>query len=343
MRQTSLNWNLLLLLTLVGCGGSGDAESGETPAPPAAPSLSPEEQDQQLGAKLNPYIDLINQVSRSLGDAERRYAVFVARHEVDGVLQAPESSTHAFTSSPSSPASYVRAAQRAAEQEPDLPALEQTLPAYSAAAEAVVARVPEVVAYYRSRLFEADDMARGHELHGLLLAEFGAFRSASDALRAALDVQQRGLRDRGIERLGAQPNERTAFLLETALAAAEDALGTMSDAHFSEAGQVEGVDPAALTAATARLTAANGPAVSHVVEHTADVGTHAMALTRELREFAGDLEALQAHLNQGAWSADEMRSISTGQAALVSGTPDSVVASYNQVVRAGNDWRRHRP
>jgi Protein of unknown function (DUF3829) len=174
---------LVALGALSGCNKPTQVQEGPaaqtTPsasaaAAPAVPSA--DEADNQLGAKLNGYVECLNDVSTHVVDDRRLYLAFA--DEKKGPTKG--STTLSLFLHGEDTCVEKLAASKA--QPPALPALDTAAANYELALREVLPLIKQADDYYKQGNFKDDKLAKGKAMHAPLVAAFNKFADANKAL-----------------------------------------------------------------------------------------------------------------------------------------------------------------
>ncbi len=180
------------------------------------PALS--QADQQLEAKLQPYVRCINGVERELDALRSRY-----RNELEYVrlvlagkppMMSPNITglrltLDGYSGGTDRGGECAAGLEQAAAQAPAIPELDQAGQDYARALRAMLPVFPEAQRYYEQKDWKDDRFAKGTALDAKLRPAFADSERAGAAIRAALRGQENGLRTRQLAAVEARDG-RTA-------------------------------------------------------------------------------------------------------------------------------------
>ncbi|GEM_PF-3308386 len=186
------------MLAIAGCGDAMDelqrrvlekleqTVKGATDAsvsPPVVTELTPAE---QLGLKLNLYVDCTNGSRDQIYDSYARYREFV---RPDGVAKRSDyADIHAVPET--ALAACVKAMEEGPIMPPPLPELERALALYNVASDAYARLSLEIDRYFEREDYKDDQWGKLSILHPKLVATFTAWQTADDTLANAFEPRK---------------------------------------------------------------------------------------------------------------------------------------------------------
>lgn len=183
-------------------------------------SASELEQDNELGKKLDTYINCTNFHSERVFDSRNRYFSWVGKRGPTGRERVIYGLYE--IRGPGNCAGNIAAA---AERPPHIEALHEAGAEWVAALRGTHELVVEAHRYYDMENYKDDRMKRGKEMHQPLVDAFERFAAADKALSEQVRLHTDGLQTRRLERLAADPERRLDYLLLASMRHARAALG----------------------------------------------------------------------------------------------------------------------
>ncbi|MDO9022552.1 MAG: YiiG family protein [Deltaproteobacteria bacterium] len=303
-------------------------------APVGAGSARTLQPDEQMSAKLDPYItQCLNGFSSSVLRSRQRYLSWA--DAVEGPT-GRERMIYGLFQVSGNPADCAAAAQRSGQMQPPLPDVEAAAQRYVAALQAVQPVVEQAYAYYSRRNYRDDQMARGQAMHAPLMQAFNTFQAANQQLSAVVELHQEQATTQLLARLQRDPSRQFEYRLRSNQRLARQIVNLVDKAHISGEGFIEGIDPAALIALNdayeAGIDTMARDAVARPSEAAAAHGYSSYA--RASGEFVTAAKSFARRARDHV--AYEARDITGPFAEHHDGTPQKVVREFNDLVRAYN-------
>lgn len=155
------------------------AQGGSTAAEPLT-------EEEQLGRKLDLYVQCTNASRERIYDSYERYRSYIKadgtpkRKGRTGIYEIPESMLSGCN----------EAAEQGPKTPPSLPELEQAQAEYTSAAQEYAALSRELETYYKQENYKDDDWARGKEIAPRIEAAFSRWKQAEEGLSERLDAKK---------------------------------------------------------------------------------------------------------------------------------------------------------
>jgi hypothetical protein len=321
-----------LCAALVACGRKDDAPAaapaaaGATAAAPAAASKA--SAIDSVGAKLQGYIECYNQLDGKAQRSISRYASWVrdmkagptgnemvvyGLYEVDTEGVAKCSKTF----------SQVAAAK------PALAKLDAAGATYISALAAMDKLVAEAHTYYDRENYKDDKFVKGRAMHAPLAGSFEAFRQASNAFSAALDVENDAMLAAQLAEIEKTEGRKLTYFRMALMSKAKQLAATIGEESFdaAKAGEQMATYEKITDEALAYAKANAGdlpPSWSSLASATEEVRKSGKERVRRIRD--------NVPYNEG-----EKMMLKPGSAWMVDGSSEKFIKAYNSLVDASNN------
>jgi len=329
----------ILCLAGTGCDALTDAieQGAEAMAqePGQAHGGAPLSEDDKLGNKLSGYIKCVNDTSRDVQRAQKRYGDWV-----DMKTGPTGTEKHVFGLFAMRDHKACREAVTAGQAaEPSMPKLEAAATAYVKALDAIEPVVAEAFKYYDDKDYKDDAFAKGKTLHPKLVASFAAFEQADAALRGEVKTTNEGLLDRELARVEQEEGRKLLFLTKNVMATAKKLIAASDSTSF------ETLDLAKLTEALKHYEAALDEYKAYKKAHSAEAGsvTALSWFDSAADDFKKQTKSLMRRKRDDKpWTDAELEKVSTFG---VEGHPAEISKKYNALVSKSNGlgWNRYQP
>jgi hypothetical protein len=281
--------------------------------------------------KLQPYIKCLNDFSGRIAEGRERYLATVAPESGPTGKEPHISSPFPLVGDPKTCADGVAAI---ASKEPRLPELETAGTELAAVVVRIGPLLKTVDHYYSQGDYKDDKMAKGKELHKLLLAEWTAFGKADRALRAQVETINRRAKQRRLAELEKTEGRKLAFLMQNALFQAEPVVQTGDVPDVTEL-PLDRYMPL-VTSAEAAILELDQYATAHK-EETQKVSRFSSLLDRSKSFLAAAKELGRRARDKAPYQTSEKMMLRGGSAWTVAGSPPQLVHRYNDFVKIAND------
>jgi hypothetical protein len=270
--------------------------------------------------KMNAYVGCINRLSARSYESRKRYFSWAA---ASGPTGRERIIYGTYTIYDTSDCSKAVAAANA--MEPHDAALEAAATAYVAAVSALAPLLKEADAYYSREDYKDDKMAKGRALHPRLVAAWGAFASADQKLRDAVEA----ISDkRALEKLAAierSEGRKARYYVEALMIQAK---------RVVRAGDTGKPDLEAITQAVSAYEDAVKGADSAGAGDGSKIGSLFMSDANAYLVTAKQL--LRRIRDHVPYSSGDRMMINAGSGWMVEGSPARLVRDYNELIDAYN-------
>lgn len=347
-------WGLVLAIGGVACGEAETPAAVEAAPPVAVMAESPaaeappdpmaveEEADAALGAKVGPVVrECLNRFGEPVFRARDRYFEWVDEETGPTGRERHVRGTGELFGGPDA---CIRAIEESRAAEPAQPTLDAASEAYGAALREVFAKVNDANTYYDRENYKDDDFAGGLERHAPLVAAFGAFTAASDALGNEVRTLNEGLTERRLARLARDPERELELLSERVMVLSRQLLES-TDGWTVERGKLVGIE---VEPFVARVTELEGLADQLAAKQAEGIDTRVArtshiffgTFVREVGELVTAAKAtMRRARDQEAFSRGELMQLGNASAQHVTGAPPSMTREFNDMVGALNRVR----
>jgi len=295
-------------------------------------------EDDKLGNKLSGYISCINNTSRTITDAQKRYFDWV---DAKAGLTGKEKSVYGVYEI-SDPSTCVDGIKKSADAEPEDAELEGAATEYLTALQAAVPVINEAHKYYEDEDYKDDKFAKGKELHPKLVAAFDAFTAADAKFRVLVVGKNEALQERELARVEKEEGRKLSFHNKFVMAKAKKLV------EASDVADLKDLDLGKYETLVSDYEKAVDELETYVKDHKAEadsVSIFSMFVDQAttLRKAAKDL--MRRKRDKGEYTQDEIKYLNQGHSHLVEGNPGEVLKAYNDLVNRSNglNWHFYKP
>lgn len=302
-----------LLLAVAGAALPRHAQAGE-----ASPIL----------AKLQPYIECLNQFSERASSSRSRYASWAA----DSGPTGKEMNIYG-TYTISDPHDCGTTIEAANGKEPHEPALETAGTAYANSLIALAPLLKEADSYYEQQDYKDDKMAKGKAMHPKLLAAWSDFAKADDKLRDAIETLQDDVQLQELADIEKTEGRSHHYLALNLMITAKQLLHVESgDEGAPDLDKIQ----AKLQAYEAATNELDQFATSGKVNFP--LSSFMSSLDDSAKEYLGTAKKLMRRIrDKTPYSAGEKMNLSNHLGGwMVEGSPPRLIRDYNQLVGSFN-------
>ncbi len=328
-----------LALSLAGCDQFVEAiqQGAEAAANEGVAGAQPMTEDDKLGAKLNPYIECINNTSRRVQDSGQRYRSWIdpekgltgTEQNVYGLYEVDEQKT------------CIDGIKTSAEAEPRDEELEKAAADYAAAFGEVQPLIAEAHKYYQEKNYEDDKFAKGKELHPKLEAALNKFAEADLKLRSAVQSRNDALQQRELERVEKEEGRKLRFHTRNVMAKAKSLVEASNIPDWKD------LDLAKYEPVFEEFEKALDECEKYTKEHKAEADSITMfsSFTSEATEFKMAAKELIRRKRDNKEYTDSDKMWLDSSPERIEGHPAKVSQTYNDLVSTSNglNWHWYKP
>jgi Protein of unknown function (DUF3829) len=332
-------WGAASLVTLPGCKqiaearkaaealkAAASAASAEAKAPVAS---TEEEKDAELGNKLSEYIDCMNGASKRVVDSRNRYLSWIKDEKagpsgkervVYGLYEVNTDSCY-------------RALDKAQTLKPSLPDVESAADQYKKALSELEPVIKQANRYYEHDDYKDDKMAKGKELHPLLMNAFAKFAQINKGFEEKVVTLNDGVNLRQFQRLEKDATRRFEYLSQKALYEAKAVI------KLSDVGELKELDQQKFDVAVQSFDRALGDLQQYATDHKAEASKVSLfsSYVSAADEFLKSAKELLRRKRDNKDFNKEF--FSKSSPIMVSGHPAQLIEKYNRMVNSSNGLR----
>lgn len=315
------------LKEMAGQKGSGSA-GADAPAAPGGDG----DPDAELGQKLNQYIECINKASSSALRSRSRYLGWVdpktgptgQERNVYGLFQINLVDQ------------CKKALKKAQTMKPDTPDLDKAAAEYEKALDKLKPLVDSAYDYYNQKDYKDDQMKKGKEMHGPLIAAFDEFAKADRGLRDRIAAINDKMAARELANIEKNEGKKLLWHWKSMMLKAKH-LVRVGDVPDLPELDLDQYDPA-LKDYEAAVKELDSYASGHGAE-TKKVMMFSSAVGEAKDFLKAAKEMMRRKRDKKEWSQSEIMQINSNNGWMVDGHPAQFVRKYNDLVNRSNGLR----
>jgi hypothetical protein len=294
-------------------------------------------EDDKLGAKLNPYIECINNTSRRVLDSGQRYRSWIdpakgltgTEQNVYGLYEVDDQKT------------CIDGIKTSAEAEPRDEEIEKVAADYAAAFGEVQPLIADAYKYYQEKNYADDKFAKGKELHPKLEAALDKFAEADTKLRTAVQSRNDALQQRELERVEKEEGRKLLFHTKNVMARAKSLVEASNIPDWKV------LDLAKYEPVFEEFEKALDECEKYSKEHKAETDSITMfsSFTGDATEFKMAAKELIRRKRDNKEYNDSDKMWLESSPERVEGHPAKVSQTYNDLVSTSNslNWHWYKP
>lgn len=282
----------------------------------------------ELTAKMNVYVECLNQQSKPIADARGLYLKFVDPEK------GPTGKEPALTIPYyGKAADCVQNINKVQEANPRLADLEKAGAAYAASLQKIDPLLVKAHDYYNQKDYKDDNLATGKEMHPVLMQAWDEFEKADTGLRIQVDKINSEKELKELADIEKSDGRKIPFLVRYVLHSAELVAG------LTETGDLESINLENLKKAIDDLEKASTELNDYIAAHPEDENVSRSSLfVTQMKGFLGASKDLMRRIrDKQPYSESDQMLLGGATGWMVEGSPEKVIREYNTLVQYFNN------